>query len=397
MNSFVEKYKPQNLEGIIGQKASISNIVTFVNDFPKKKKAIMIEGQSGAGKSLSVEVISNEMDFEVIEITPNQAENSEEMEQFFKNAVKTGSIFGKKRIVVVDFLESFSSRALTSIIKLIKETNIPIVIIVLDSWEQKFRTLRYYCDVVKFRKLSEMQISKKLISVLNSENIKFEKEVIDFISKNADGDMRAALNDLEIISVGKNEIKKQDILFLEARRIEEDIFKGLQKIFKSDFSKDLLNVFDSANLDLNMGILWILENVAKEYKNPVDLKRAYNFLSRGDVFLGRIQKRQHWRFYFYANILSTAGVNVSKSRDYSGFVRYSFPSKISKLSKTKKLRKSKKEIAEKIAEKWHVSSSVFINEYIPLLNTLIKSDPLFKKKIAEKFNLSKGEIEILSE
>ena len=396
MTSLAEKHKPSILSEIVGQKASVSNVIYFLNNFPKNKKALMIEGQSGIGKTLCAEVISLEMDYEVVKITPNQAEDTEEMEKLFKNTSKSGSLFGKKKIIVVDFLESFSGRAITRIANLIKETKVPVVLIVLDSWDQKFRTLRYYCDIVKFRKLSEAQISKRLISILNKEGVVFDISVVEFISKNSNGDMRAAINDLEVVFSGKKKIEKNDIVFIESRRIEEDIFKGMQKIFKSPFSKDLLNVFDSANLDLGMGMMWVLENVAREYKHPADLKRAYNFLSRGDVFMGRIQKRQYWRFYVYANTLSTAGVNASKSRTYSGFIRYAFPSKISKLSKTKELRSAKKELAKKIAGDWHVSSHVFISEYLPLLKNIIKSDSSIKKEISEKFELSKAEMKILS-
>lgn len=398
MNSFTEKYKPKNVDEIVGQKSSISKIITFLNSFPKNKKALMIEGQSGVGKTVSVDVISKSMNYEIVEITPSQLEDGEYVEKVFGNLVKSGSIFGKKKLIVIDFLESLNFRTIAQVIKLIKETHIPIILIVLDSWNQKFRTLRYYCDVITFRKLSSIQISNKLMNVLNEENIKFEKPVLDFLSKNSDGDLRAALNDLEIICIGKSSINEKDVVFVESRRIEEDIFKGLQKIFKSPFSKEILNVFESANLDLNMGILWVSENLSKEYRNPTSLKKAYNFISRSDVFLGRIKRRQYWRFYTYSKALSTAGVNLSKENKkniYSGFVRYTFPSKISELSKTKKLRKTKKSIASKMSEDLYVSRDIFVNEYIPLLKFLIKNEPKLKKELSQKYNLKKPEVDIL--
>ncbi len=397
MCSFVCKYAPKKVEDIVGQKLAISKIIEFLNTFSKKKKnALLIYGPPGIGKTSAIYAIANEYNYEIVEMNSDEIRDKEKINYKLGNTINTGSLFGKKKFVLIDELESIDAGSLTRIIELIKKSKIPVLLIAIDMWEQKFKFLRSYCEKIEFKKLSKRDISKELIRILNSEGIKFEQEVIESIVKNAEGDLRAAINDLETVCAGKKEIKKEDVT-LEQRDLRKNVFEALQKIFKSDFSPELLDVFRVSNIDLNTGIMWLSENICSEYRIPKEIAQAFDYLSRSDVFLARIRKRQYWRFYTYANILSTAGINISKEKTNLRFTRYAFPSKLLKLSKSKDMRKLMKSISSKIAPKLHVSSDIFLKEYIPMLKIMLKTNSNLKKEFVEFANLTNGELNVLVE
>ena len=397
MYSFVDKYAPKELGDIVSQKLAVSKFIEFLNNFSrKKKKAVILHGPTGVGKTTSVYTLANELDYELIEMNSDEIRDKETLDYKLTNAINSGSIFGKKKMILIDELESIKSSGLTKIMSLIRKSRIPVVLIVLDVWDPKLKYLRLNCELIKYNKIRSTEISKRLKQISDEEGIEYETDVIDKIAKNANGDLRAAIIDLETVSLDMKKITLKDT-FLEERNIERSVFEALQKIFKSEFSKDVLDTFNSANIDINTGILWLSENICNEYKDPNVMADAYNYISRSDVFMGRIRRRQYWRFYVYANILSTAGINVSKDSPNPRFVKYDFPSKLLKLSKSKKVRTTKKSIATKISPKLHTSSNVFVKEYLPMFKIMLKKNPKLKKKFVEYADLTSGEVEFLAE
>src|SRR3989338_4997531 len=115
----------------------------------------------------------------------------------------------------------------------------------------------------------------------------------------------------------KEGIQKQDIFYMNlASKAGGDVraaLNDLQSYFSGDLSIDITeigdfrNLFDTTSLSLDEILLWIEENIPKEYKNE-SLVRAYAALSKADVFRGRIYRQQFWRFLVYQNIFQSAGI-----------------------------------------------------------------------------------------
>jgi len=390
---------PAKIKDLVGQKKAIADIISFLDAFPKtSKKALLLHGPSGVGKTSALYAVANEMDYEIVELNADSNRNKSAMERL-NSVIKTGSLFGRKKLVLIDELESFGAGdrgGLAEISKLIKQTSIPIVLITLDMWNPKLKALRTACTQVAFAKLRSTEIKSHLNLMLENSKIKFEPAVTEFISKNAGGDLRAALNDLETISTGKQKLEESDLIFLVNRPKVDTIFDSLQKLFRTDSFSEAAASFDNLNMDFELAVLWVSENIAREFKTPQELAEAYNFLSRADIFSSRILRRQHWGFLKYVRTLSTAGVaSVRRVKGHS-FVRYQPPLKISKLIETRTQRTLKTSAAKKIASETHVSSRVAEKEYLPMLKNMIKNKPDLRKEISSAFGFEKGELDLIS-
>lgn len=401
MISLTEKYCPQKLSDFIGQKTAITKIVTFLNSFSKsKKRGIILYGPTGTGKSCAVYTTAKDMGYDIIELNADSLRNKESVERVVGTASKTGSIFGRKKLILVDEVETFSrkdSGGMPTMIKLLKESSVPIVFIALDLWDRKISSLKYYCESAEFKKIFTDTIKKYLESILKNEKIEFEPEVTEFISKNSNGDLRAALNDLNLIITGKKEITKRDLSYLEERPRESKIFSTVQKIFKANSAKEAREAFDQSDVDIDTLKLWLTENITNEFSDSEEIAGAYNYVSRSDVFSGRIRRQQSWSLYKYVIDLLVAGMPVSRKTPIRSFTRYNPPGKLMKFYRTKSKRNFIKSISLKIAHETHTSSSEARKSYFPMLKAISRSSKKSRDEVAQTFNLAKEEAEFLSQ
>ena len=169
---------------------------------------------------------------------------------------------------------------------------------------------------------------------------------------------------------------------------------ALLKIFKTTDPKIAINAFENVKEDLDQQLLWIDENLPYEYSKPEDLARAYDKLSKADVFDRRIKRWQHWRFLVYINALITAGVAVSKEDKYHKFVQYKPTGRLLKLWWAKQKSMKKKAIAAKIAEKTHSSVREVVKD-MEYFKIIFRRDKEMAKAIEEYADLSNEEVDWL--
>ena len=278
--------------------------------------------------------------------------------------------------------------------KLIRSSRIPIIIVALNMWDTKLRYIRLLSHQIEFKAIPTHLIKRYILKILKDKKIKFDEEAVELIAENASGDVRAALTDLQVTySTGKSITKEALILSQRAKSIT--IFDTLKKVFKSTDTNEVLYSLENLDMENTMVFLWIAENVAREYEDPREIADAYNYLSRSDIFMGRISRRQHMGLMYYANVLATVGVSSVKKNPYRKFVRYNMPNKIKQLIKTKADRNITKNIAAKIAAVSHTSSKKAEHDYIPMLRNILKKKEL-RECMVQTLQLEPEELKFLT-
>lgn len=386
-NYWTEKYKPETLSEVAGQNKAIKKLKKFVNNFKnQKKKAVLLHGPPGSGKTVIVKALASDYDLDLIELDASDLRNRKSIEELFGAASKQASLLKKSKILFADEIDGLSGRkdrgGTGALKKVIKETNFPVILTANDPYASKLRSLRKKCKLIKMRKLNYLSIRKRLRQICEAEGISHEKPVLKKLAAAAEGDLRAAINDLQTIAQGQEKITDDDLRHV-VREKEESIFNALKIVFKS---KDLGAAFDAANdLSEDLGVLnyWIDENVYKEYKRGRERSKAYNAISLSDIFLGRIRRWQHWRFLVYSKALTVAGVQKAKSKSHKGFVMYKRPKIMNWMfQKGRKRRKIKGEL-KSAGEKLHASSSRLNKSFWPYYKFIKKHNNEVGNKIDE--------------
>ena len=376
-----EKYAPSSLSEIVGQPTEKIKIHARNNP---RGKALFIWGPAGCGKSSSVVAFAKEQGYQLVQMDAGESPNAERIKNVIGNASITGSLFGRK-VILVDDVDTFDSRerGITELIEVIKKTRVPIFLTAINPWEPKLRTLRGRCELVEFKGLNSSIIKGVLKKICIKEGIKVDDSVLYSIALHSRGDVRAAINNLEMLGYDK-EITKFDLEAMGYREREVSIFDALKVLFKGNFEESLHSL-DEVNLDFEAKLMWVTENICNEYSGKKEISSAFNWLSRADVFNGRVRS-QYWRFLLYATAFMTVGVNsvgIGRGR------KYSRPSKLLKLWRSKFERELRKQAALKLQPAYNTSIRKII-ESLPFLKLLLKKEKL-------DYDLTNDEIKVLTQ
>jgi replication factor C large subunit len=236
--------------------------------------------------------------------------------------------------------------------------------------------------MVEMKAMPLSTIIEILRNTAEKEGVKKEISFFSQLAIKSQGDLRAALNDLQSYS---HETFVVDVT--EKRDVEQSIFNILRKLFKE--RGDFTDLFDNTKLSLDEIFLWIEENIPREYRNEA-LAKAYYALGSADVFRGRIYKDQSWRFLIYQNIFQSAGISYAKKTSFQGFTKYEAPKRILKIWLNNQKTMQKKTIAKKYARIVHCSMKRIMRDF-----DLLR--PVFQKDAVQKqLKLSPEEIEFLA-
>tara|TARA_Y100000310_G_scaffold344076_1_gene454980 strand:+ start:5998 stop:7197 length:1200 start_codon:yes stop_codon:yes gene_type:complete len=383
-----EKYRPKTYQEVIGQDSAVSEIKSFLQEFPKKKKALILHGPAGTGKTSLVQVAAKEANSEILELNSSDLRNRAKLEETLKPATEQQSLFKQSKILLMDEVDGVTGTdigGVPELVRVIQTTKYPIIMTCNDVWQSKLSPVRAKSKLVEMKPLPERTIVSILDKVSKKEGIQENPHFLNQIAIKSQGDVRAALNDLQAYSAGK------DIMTIdtqETRDMEENIFNILRRLFKE--REPFLDLFESSELSLDEIFLWIEENLPKEYQGQA-LVKAYHALSKADVFRGRIYRNQSWRFLIYQNAFQSAGISFAKSQPLAGFTRYERPKRILKIWLHNRKVAKKKSIAKKYAHFTHYASKRALQDFPLLLPTLQNPE------VQQKLKLSDEEIAFLNQ
>ncbi len=378
MKNWSELYRPEKIEDIVEQDEAVEKLKDYIDKFPSKKKAIILNGPPGVGKTTLVHAVANEMDSEIFELNASDLRNKSSMNEKLKPVLEQKPLFEKNKIILIDEVDGISGTdrgGVGELISLIDESKYPIVCTANDSWSQKLSSLRKKCEIVELKEISPSGIKKILIKILEKEKIKLNPSSINKISIKANGDLRSAINDLEAASkLG------EDVVFeVDERNKKTDIFKTLRHIFQDKVDAEMLSSFDKVDMPLDEITLWIEENIPKVYSGK-ELVNACKRLCDADLFKGRIYKQQYWRFLVYENIFSSYGISEAKGeKEKKGFYKYTKPGRILKIWLSNQKYAKKKSIAIKYSQKTHVGYKRIMREWNEIRNIL--KNPAIQKQL----------------
>lgn len=396
-----EKYRPQRVIEVVGNPASIEEVKKWADQWKAgkpKKKALLIYGTVGTGKTSLAYALANECCWEVLEMNASDKRNQEVVEQIAGLGSQTMSLSGKTKVVLVEEIEGLSGMAdrgaSKALAEVIKETRCPIILTCNDLASKKLSGIKVYCEQIQLKKLSPGSVVKRLGEILAAEGIKAEDvSVLQKIAENADGDLRSAINDLQAMAQGEKIIKK-DSVFLDQRDRPIDVYKAMQKVFKCKDYAECRRVAWDLDIEPDNFVAWLDENIPLEYKSKSERGKAFNQLSRADIFLGRVTNRQYWGFLRYVNDLTTVGVGFSREKPSFDFVQYKFPSMIGKMGATRAKRAKEKAVSAKISPIVHDSRKKIIIDYLPLLQRVFKKSQKNGEAMVSKFKLAPEDMDL---
>ncbi|KAG5021047.1 hypothetical protein AAZX31_06G288500 [Glycine max] len=345
---WTEKYRPKDPKDIIGNQSLVLQLRNwlkawnehFLDTGNKKqgkkqndsglKKAVLLSGTPGIGKTTSAKLVCQELGFQAIEVNASDSRGKADskIEKGISgsktNSVKelvTNEAIGVnmerskhyKSVLIMDEVDGMSAGdrgGVADLIASIKISKIPIICICNDRYSQKLKSLVNYCLLLSFRKPTKQQMAKRLMDVSKAERLQVNEIALEELAERVNGDMRMALNQLQYMSLSMSVINYDDIRqrFLTNAK-DEDIspFTAVDKLF--GFNAGKLKMDERINLsmsDPDLVPLIIQENYINYRpslagKDDSGIKRmnliarAAESIADGDIVNVQIRRYRQWQ------------------------------------------------------------------------------------------------------
>jgi len=401
---WTEKYRPNKVSDIVGNRESTSKFVKWIDSWetgsPPAKRAVLLYGPQGVGKTSLVHALAKERDYDLVEMNASDWRTAKKIERVAGRAAQSYSFSRKRRIILLDEVDGVHSigdrGGLAAVIQLQSKAKVPIVLTANDPWNRRFRTLRSHCMMIKFQAIRKREMMTLLKGVSRVEGITVDPEVLQFIVERTGGDARAAILDLQTVSQGRESVTIEDADFLPTRERREDVFNTLRGIFNSESILAAREKVNASDVNYEMLFEWLYENVPREYQRTDELSKALDALARADVLFNRMKRKQNWRLLPYAIELMSGGVALSRAENPRRWVKYEFPSRIRDLGRTRRSRGIVREIGGKIASKSHCSARSALKSELPYLRVLFSCSAEKAANVSRWLGLTPNEIEFIS-
>ncbi|XP_050285041.1 replication factor C subunit 1-like isoform X2 [Quercus robur] len=346
--TWTEKYKPKVPNDIIGNQSLVKQLHDWLRSWNEQfldtgnkkkgkkqndsgaKKAVLLSGTPGIGKTTSAKLVSQMLGFQAIEVNASDSRgkadakiekgiggsNANSIKELVSNealSVNMDRSKHPKTVLIMDEVDGMSAGdrgGIADLIASIKISKIPIICICNDRYSQKLKSLVNYCLLLSFRKPTKQQMAKRLMQVATAEGLQVNQIALEELAERVNGDMRMAINQLQYMSLSMSVIQYDDIRQrLLSSSKDEDIspFTAVDKLFGFNAGKLRMDErIDLSMSDPDLVPLLIQENYinyrpssAGKDDNGIKrmnlIARAAESIGDGDIFNVQIRRYRQWQ------------------------------------------------------------------------------------------------------
>ena len=375
------------------------------------KSCMLITGGHGVGKSISIEVILKELNYNILHLDINLLKSGKNINDVVTKLMVSSNILTvmnndkvKKTAIILDEIESITASAEKSCITALQKANeqnwfCPIIFISNNQHNKLLSDIKKSSFEVKMYQPFPSDMRKILMRIANAEKIKLKHEVvINKIINHSQGDIRRLIFTLQDIKnaygdkIINLEMLEEYSLISNKKDVDIDLYKATDELLYSYISVDnCLRLFETEKVLLP---LMIHQNYAKSivanYKNSEDqhilARKISESLSIGDVIENHIYGDQNWEMQethgFYTCVAPSyhlcADINKNKAEPVKIKLDFAID-----LNKTSIKRINKKNIinTDRCFKNMNINDYIYINKIIRKL--------IVENKISECYELLK--------
>ncbi|AKH98545.1 replication factor C small subunit [Halanaeroarchaeum sulfurireducens] len=236
---WVEKYRPETLENVVGHDDIIDRIESYVerDDLPH----LLFSGPAGTGKTATASAIAKELygdDWRgnFLELNASDERGIDVVRDRIKNFARSSFGGYNYRIIFLDEADALTSDAQSALRRTMEQfSNNTRFILSCNYSSQIIDPIQSRCAVFRFTSLDDDAVAKRIEEIAAEEGIEYTDAGVDALVYAADGDMRRAINALQA-AAATGEIVDEDAVFtITSTARPEEIREMVTSAIDGDF------------------------------------------------------------------------------------------------------------------------------------------------------------------
>jgi hypothetical protein len=322
-----------DINTVLNRNKIADQIKTFFIDFEKDKnnlttkRGIYIYGNPGTGKTLFIEKILKEMNYDIIKYDAGDIRNKSIIDTITKHNMSDRNVLSmlqkkvKKIAIVMDEIDGMNNGdkgGINQLIKLIRPkktkkqkleeiTLNPIICIGNYHIDKKIKELMKVCNSYELKNPTTKEMESLLTNLMPSIDVILKKNLLNYIQ----GDLRKFDSIINIYNkqhvLLKNEIIQN---IFQPKTYNEDSKKITQKLINTNFELNSHNNVMNETDRTTVGLLWHENIVDVLAKHPVEQAFPfYNKILNNICFADYIDRitfqKQIWQFNEMSSLIKT--------------------------------------------------------------------------------------------
>jgi replication factor C large subunit len=381
-----EKYRPQHILDLVGNEEARKSFVEWFVKWKKGVKPLLLVGPPGIGKTTLANLSAKHFGYDLISLNASDVRNKANIQEILQPVLANKSVLGLP-MIFIDEVDGVHGRSdyggVEALINILKESTVPIILAANNDSTDKMKKIKKVVKTIELRPLSPRLLRLHLNKILEKENSNINPGKLINLIINSNGDIRSMINSAQALVTGFEPPTEKSFTSL-------DIEEGINTFYKAQTIEEARTILYSMRINPRDKINAFYSSIITSNLSSTELAIFLPIISEADILYGKIMKTQQWRLLRYLDSILLGLYKKNSNIRYSQY-NLSWPL----LNRLRWDGSKIKAITKLLANKMHVSSSIFATFYFPYMLFCIKNN-YFELDIEETFNeLIEKEIELL--
>ncbi|WP_432644696.1 replication factor C small subunit [Methanobrevibacter sp.] len=236
---WVEKYRPQKLEDIVGQKQIIARLQKYVGE--ESMPNLMFTGPAGVGKTTTAlalvkSILGEYWRQNFLELNASDARGIETVRNNIKNFCRLKPVGAPFRIIFLDEVDNMTKDAQHALRREMEMYTKTASFILSCNYSSKIiDPIQSRCAIFRFTPVKGEEIKERLQYICEQEGAKADDQGLESIVYFAEGDMRKAVNVLQAATSEGETITEDSVYEVVSKAKPQDIGNMINKALMGDF------------------------------------------------------------------------------------------------------------------------------------------------------------------
>lgn len=264
---WIEKYRPVTLDEVVGQVEITKRLRSYVES--RSMPHLLFAGPAGVGKTTCAIAIARGFFGEswkqnFIELNASDERGIDVVRNRIKDFARTAPIGAEFKIIFLDEADALTQAAQAALRRTMERYSHTCRFVLSCNYSSRIiDPIQSRCAVFRFKPLRDDDVKEYLKRIADGEKVEVEDEALTAILYVAQGDMRRAVNTLQVGAAVEGAVTADSIYSVTAAARPEEISRILEESVKGNFTV-ARGILDKLLIDDGLSGVDILRQMHRE-------------------------------------------------------------------------------------------------------------------------------------